>query len=150
MRGTKGVDKILAEIKGLAERTANPRPGLGAVGRMARKRHVGYFDTSGEQTMPGGGPPGAPWRGISEARAKFKEKQGKTKKLVFKGTLKNRYMHRVAESSVMIYNADEQKAEELQHDLGFTVVATDPVNDDPELVAQSEQIMLNWVWDGKK
>lgn len=148
--GLKGKDALKRELKGLAERTSNPRPALDAVGRMARKRHVDYFDTSGDQTAPGGGPPGAPWRGISKARAAYKEKQGKTRKLVFKGTLKNRFMHSVGPESVMIYNADEQKAEELQNNLGFTVVATDPANEDPELVAQSEQIMLNWVWDGKK
>ena len=146
----KGFDKAISDLQAIAKRTADPKLGLQAVGRMARARHESYFRSHiGAQPAIGGGPPGDPWRGLRAATAEQKNKRGKTRKLIDRGTLMKRFRWLQRGDSVLVYNEDLEKVANLQGRLGFTVVATDPERQDPEMLDKANRIMANFIWDGK-
>jgi len=154
---TNGFSEALRLITGISKRAARPNPALQAVGRQVVNRHIGYYRKSGNQTHSGGGPPGAIWPGLEENTAMQKENRPlpKTKKLINTGLLKAGYDHKVEGNSVLIFNREFEKVYKLQtKGVGrkrktFTVLATNPEVEDPEIIKITNKTLGDYIFEGK-
>lgn len=158
----KGFGKAIKNIEHKRRRMLNPEEGLIAIGRIAVNAHIKYFRKhAGSQTMSGGGPSASRWPGLEKSTAKYKEKHGKTTKLVSasesSGNLMKGYEYRIkGKDSVLIFNRETKKVQYLQvKGVGkkrkkFTVVATDLGKYDPPLLRKVTKAMRWYVFRGKR
>ena len=149
-KASKGFGKAIKRLDGIAKRSQNAQPGLRAIGKMWVRRHVWYFRRHiGSQTGIGGGPPGDPWKGLSENTVDAKEKAGKVRKLIDRGTLWQSFVYKIRSKTVLVFNRDVQKVVHLQEGLGYTVVATAPKRQDPEYYRRTVKAFCNFIFRGK-
>lgn len=143
---SKGFDKAIKRLDAMGQRCLNPRESLQAIGKEARRRHVGYFRSNG--------PPGAPWPELEASTKKQKARRGRLQKLVNEGELKGAYSYTTTKDAMRLLN-EARHAFFLQvtgvgkKKKKFIVVATELKKRDPELLRLIKLIAGRFIRTGK-
>lgn len=142
----KGMDKLQNELKRLGKRSLNQKQAWRVVGGMVYRRHaVEWFRDALGLRKRSGGPKSYPWRALkSEPYIRRKLKRGKTVKLIgFSSKFHQSYFFKSYNNHALVGIHDYRKAGWLEG-MGFEVLYLER-----DIIAKAENILTNYVWDGK-